>query len=370
MKLNEKPLIGEIEFNEICIKQNVKTKDNDSSKISEILSNKSSSNNDSLSSSKTKNSKKSKKDNSSENEGTLGVQFYEKKEEYKFIKYTYYADFEKEVDGVYCKHKELKIKEGSIPLNFEDLLLNDLNKNYNNDNSLNAHIIMKNFKELYIPENEPFIIEIKKSFELVRLLLQIKKASKMVNNLKGTNITLPRFMICIMCSFKEENVYGQLKQLSENNYELYSHIINIINNNNIKYVIGVIKDEKISMKQGEKERIYELGKEDFEIEDKLKRVDIPFMNEQLGTIANNKELEEIINDFTPIYKSINIEKKFNFSYSELTDEIKKAKENERKLKELEELLEKERQKRIEAEKRIQQLEEENQKSKKEADNNK
>ena len=149
MKLNEKPLIGEIEFNEICLKQNVKTKDNDSSKISEILSNKSSSKNDSLASSKTK---KSKKDNSSEKGGTLGIQYYEKKEESKFIKYTYYADFEKEVDGVYCKHKELKIKEGSIPLNFEDLL-NDLNKNYNNDNSLNAHIIMKNFKKLYIPED-------------------------------------------------------------------------------------------------------------------------------------------------------------------------------------------------------------------------
>ena len=366
MKLNEVPLTGEIEFNEICLKQNIKIKDNDSSKNSAILSNKSSSNNDSLASSKTK---KSKKDNSSEKEGTLGLQFYEKKEESKFTKYSYYADFEKEVDGVYCKHKELKIKEGSIALNFEDLL-NDLNKNYNNDNSLNAHIIMKNFKELYIPENEPFIIEIKKSFELVRLLLQIKKASKMVNNLKGTNITLPRYMICIMCSFKEENVNGQLKQLSENNYELYNHIINIINNNNIKYVIGVIKDEKISMKQGEKERIYELGKEDFEIEDKLKRVDIPFMNEQLGTIANNKELKEIINDFTPIYKSINIEKNFNFSYSELPDEIKKGKENERKLKELEELLEKERQKRIEAEKKIQQLEEEKQKSKKELEKNK
>ena len=134
-------------------------------------------------------------------------------------------------------------------------------------------------------------------------------------------------------------------------------------------------------------------------------MDIPFMNEQLGTIANNKELEEIINDFTPIYKSINIEKNFNFSYSELPGEIKKAKENERKLKELEEkskkrlqrleeleenskkwlqrleeleeekqkmsqLIEKERQKRIDAEKKIQQLEEENQKSKMEGDNNK
>ena len=74
---------------------------------------------------------------------------------------------------------------------------------------MNYHIIIKNFEEWYIPENGPFIIEIKKSFKLVRLLLQIKKASKIVNNLKGSSVELIQYIICIMCSFKEENVFGQ-----------------------------------------------------------------------------------------------------------------------------------------------------------------
>ena len=81
----------------------------------------------------------------------------------------------------------LRLVEGKVSLKFDNLF-DDLSNNYNNDNDLNAHIIMKNFEELYIPENEPFIIEIKKSLELVRLLLQIKKASKIVNNLKGSSV--------------------------------------------------------------------------------------------------------------------------------------------------------------------------------------
>ena len=186
-----------------------------------------------------------------------------------------------------------------------------------------------------------------------------------------------------MCSFKEKNVLGQLEQLSKTNKEIYNHIVDIINKNKIKYVIGVIKDEKIRIKKGEAERIYDLGKEDFELDEKLKRVDIPFMNQQLETLTSNEELKEIINSFTPIYKSINTEKKFEYTYSELNKEIKKAKENEKKLKELEQnkkrwledekkLLQQleERKKRIEAERIIRQYQEEKQKRNNEAGNQK
>ena len=55
----------------------------------------------------------------------------------------------------------------------------------------------------------------------------------MVNNLKGSSIELPRYIICIMCSFNEKNVIGKLKQLSENDNKLYNHIIDIINSNKI-----------------------------------------------------------------------------------------------------------------------------------------
>ena len=42
-----------------------------------------------------------------------------------------------------------------------------------------------------------------------------------------------------MCSFKEQNVIDQLRQLPEDNKKLYNNIIEIINSNNIKYVISV-----------------------------------------------------------------------------------------------------------------------------------
>ena len=54
------------------------------------------------------------------------------------------------------------------------------------------------------------------------------------------------------------------------------------------------------MKNGEKQRIYDLGKEDFEFEEKLKRVVIPFMNQKLETNTTYEELKEIINSFTLI----------------------------------------------------------------------
>ena len=98
----------------------------------------------------------------------------------------------------------------------------------------------------------------------------------------------------------------------------------------------MIKDEKIRMKTGEIERIYELGKEDLEFEEKLKRVDIPFMNQQLGNNITNEELKEIINSFTLIYKSLNFVKKYEFTYSELNKENKDEIENKQKLKDLEE----------------------------------
>ena len=188
MTLNGEPLKDEDKFNEICPNPNVIKKDNNSSKNSEIFSNRNSSYNDSLNSIQSKSSKKSKKDNSSDKEGINGEIFYKIHNiNNKYTRYTFYSDFEKEVDGVYCNHKMLRLVEGKVSLKFDNLF-DDLSNNYNNDNDLNAHIIMKNFEELYIPENEPFIIEIKKSFELVRLLLQIKKASKIVNNLKGSSV--------------------------------------------------------------------------------------------------------------------------------------------------------------------------------------
>ena len=53
--------------------------------------------------------------------------------------------------------------------------LDDLLLNYKNQNDIKSHIIYKNFDELYINVNTPFIIEVKKSLNsLISLLNQIK----------------------------------------------------------------------------------------------------------------------------------------------------------------------------------------------------
>ena len=101
MTLNGEPLKDEDKFNEICPNPNVIKKDNNSSKNSEIFSNRNSSYNDSLNSIQSKSSKKSKKDNSLDKEGINGEIFYKIHNiNYKYTRYTFYSDFEKEVDGV------------------------------------------------------------------------------------------------------------------------------------------------------------------------------------------------------------------------------------------------------------------------------
>ena len=110
MTLNEEPLIDEDKLNEICYDSNDIKKDNNSSKHSEIFSNRNSSINISLNSSQNNSYKKSKKDNSSEKDGITGERFYKVHTENKYTRYTFLVNFEKEVDGVYCKHKMIKLK--------------------------------------------------------------------------------------------------------------------------------------------------------------------------------------------------------------------------------------------------------------------
>ena len=318
MYLNDNLLIDEEEFKKQCINHNINiSKDNEISKNNEKSSNTSESNNDSVLSNKTdKKSKNSKKDNSSENEGINGYIFYYKIENEQFIKYAYYEDFQKEVDGVYCQHEEIQLNKKEIQL--ESKIYENLNNNYDNKNDLKAHIIIKNFEEESIPKNAPIILEIKKSFELFRILNQIKKASKIVKYLKKTNIVLPKYFIGVLCSFNEPNVMGQLNQLNENyndtNNSVLFHINEIIKGNEIKFLIAVIKDGKINN--------YELGKQDFDFNPLLKRVDIKFMSQKLEIQTTQKELEDINRNFDSIYKSINLEKTITLTYKEY-EEIKR-----------------------------------------------
>ena len=68
---------------------------------------------------------------------------------------------------------------------------------YDNDNDLKSMIICKNFKSDIIKENTPMIIEVKKSFQLLELLIQIKKDGKIMKGLEldDKNIQLPKLIL-------------------------------------------------------------------------------------------------------------------------------------------------------------------------------
>jgi hypothetical protein len=94
--------------------------------------------------------------------------------------------------------------------------MENIGKNYNTDNDLKSHIIYKNFESDVIEKNARMLLEIKKSFDLFKLLLQIKQNVKILNHLKlETDIELPKLIIGIMCNFnidKDIVLYQSLYQ--------------------------------------------------------------------------------------------------------------------------------------------------------------
>lgn len=208
MFIDDKPLFNQKEFERQKNENKVLFNDNESS-ISSKSNNNLSINNNSInscySSKKSKKSKESKKD-TSENESIKAdiINYYIENE--KYIKFLYVRNFEKEVDGIYPFHEEIKLIEGEINLD-KQYILND--NNYNVQNDLKASIIFKKFKESLIPKDTSVIVEVKKNFELLGLLKQIKKISKIDKNLTGSKTPLPQFVIGIMCTFEKEAVEKQ-----------------------------------------------------------------------------------------------------------------------------------------------------------------
>ena len=325
MFFDDMPLINDKEFKRQKKQNKVLFNDNESS-ISSKSNDYISVNNNSINSG-SKKSKKSKKDDSSENESIKAdiINYYI--ESGKYIKFLYVENFEKEVDGIYPFHEKIQLIKGTINLN-KEYILND--NNYNVQNDLNAFIIFKNFEAYSIPKDTPVIIEVKKSFDLLGLLKQIKKISKIAKNMTGTKTKIPQFVIGIMCSFGEESVEQQFNKINEKKLNsestLFQSINKTIEDNGIKYALAVIKEEKIGD--------YNLGIEDYSLDNQYKRVDISLMNQKLKfglTSEQTKEMQKIIK-----YESINYEKKLEISFLEY-DRIKKEKsEAEKKAKELEE----------------------------------
>ena len=132
--------------------------------------------------------------------------------------------------------------------------------------------------------------------ELNDLLNQIKNVSKILRNYNC--LKLPIYIIGIICSFRKEQIELQKKilQYEYKNEILYNHIIQIINDNKINVVIGVIKDEKILN--------CHLGKEDFDIGNKT-RIDINHMNDLFKKLSQDK-MNKIYEKYSKIYVSLSL----------------------------------------------------------------
>jgi len=168
---------------------------------------------------------------------------------------------------------------------------------------LNSVIIFKNFEKNIIEENEPIILEVKKGFNLLDILNQIKESSKILKNIVYENKEkLPKTIIGILCSDHGGHFKDQIKTLKgpyKNTKEKYvDHFTNIINNNGIQAVIGVIRNSKILD--------YPLNDEDYNIENEklYYRVDIEYANEKMKTNKTKEELMEIKRIFSDKYKSL------------------------------------------------------------------
>ena len=293
------------------------------SEINDILQNKS----------KSKSSISSKINNSSEKEGDEGFVYYNEIDKYKkYTKYSYVEDFEKEVDGIYKLHDEINLIQGKKELEFENNNNYEyIKSNYNLKNGLCANIIIKNFVEESIPKDAPFILEVKAGFELSSILRQIKKASKFIRNMKKYNVALPVYFIGILCSFNKISIDRQFAYLNskyngsniidiKEGLNSYNHIKRIIEENGIKFVIGIIEDNTI---EG-----YNLGIKDFEVDKSYRKVEIEYMYKTIKgveTIPENmlEKINIIRNMFSLVYCSVNLEFKIEMTYNEM-----KKKDNE------------------------------------------
>ena len=301
----------------------------------------------------------SRLDQSSENELDEGKLFYDEIEKgTKYMKYSFKNLFKKEIDGVYYQHSAINLGIGKVELKYEDYknyqsFENDY-KSGNKNNDLHACIIMKNFDEPTIPENTPFIIEIKAGFDFITLLKQLKKTAKFVTNMKNYNSKLPKYFIGILCSFNVYNVEGQFKQLntiyngsdSEDKAKksiLFNHITKIININKINFVIAVIQDGIING--------YNLGKEDYNLdyeEKNYQRVDLFYMyktiinkNPQPNELEKiNEKIKNVTNNFSQVFETFNEVLTCEIPMSQKIEQEKKIKEYQEEKKKIQEEAEK------------------------------
>ena len=169
----------------------------------------------------------------------------------------------------------------------------------------------------------------KKSFKIYDLLNQIKQISKVSKNLTlnedNNEISkFPKYIIGYLCNFNDGEVKRENLKLLNENYKgtdksLLEHDLDIINKNDVKVVICLIKDEKIMG--------YDLSREDYNnIEGKeiTKRVDLTYLCEKIFPNENKKNLiNSVMNKYKEKYISLTFEKTVNISdYYEGINKIK------------------------------------------------
>ena len=312
----------------------------------------------------------------------FGNKFYFINDDNNCIKRYIFRGYSKEVDGFYTRHKALNLGKKGIC----NTLTKQITK-FEIENDLFAHIIYKNFKEDTIPENEPIIIEVKKSFKLYDLLIQIKQISKFGNNLyykDGKKCDLfPKYIIGFMCSNQNDDIRNKnLEELDKKYNEtdtLLAHDLKVIDANKVNVVICVIEKEKI--------KGYDLSQGDYFInkEKAIYRIDLNFLCDTIFPNENkSKEIEEVFKKYENRYESLKKEKsismlehkrlteslqqKIDFlnknNLALQTDNMKLASNNQQLTSKIENLNNERNQLILDYESRIKELEEENQKLKK------
>ena len=275
-----------------------------------------------------------KTDNS---EGEInGIRFYNIIDDNNIRRFIYSRDYKKEIDGFYTRHKEIDLGiEGEVKFEIKSddnsqENYNYLIQNYSTNNNLKAHILFKNFKEKVIPKDKPIILEVKKSFKIYDLLNQIKQISKVSKNLTlnedNNEISkFPKYIIGYLCNFNDGEVKRENLKLLNENYKgtdksLLEHDLDIINKNDVKVVICLIKDEKIMG--------YDLSIEDYNSKEEgkqiTKRVDLTYLCEKIFPNENKKNLiNSVMNKYKEKYISLTFEKTVNISdYYEGINKIK------------------------------------------------
>ena len=129
-----------------------------------------------------------------------------------------------------------------------------------------------------------------------------------------------------MCCYTNESIDSQMKQINQkyknSNISILEHVLEIIKENKINFVLSVIKDEIIDG--------YDLSVEDYNIKGQYltTRIDIEYMYSKLfGNNKNKNKIEHIIKIYGDKFKSIKYEKRFTATeHYKLVKQLEELKE--------------------------------------------